>query len=113
MAEVAESTNQRLGGSLPVSIVQALAARSEVPEKYLRPEIDDEPIISDVDVELPVVDLARLLDPQLYQEEAAKLENACEQWGFFQVNFLQIADIYRLHNLHRMYISHLIVCRYT
>ena len=106
MAEVAESTNQRLGGSLPVSIVQALAARSEVPEKYLRPEIDDEPIVSDVDVELPIVDLARLLDSQLYQEEAAKFENACEQWGFFQVNFLQIADIYRLHNLHRMYISH-------
>jgi len=63
MGEEAESTNQRLGGSLPVPIVQAIADKNEVPDRYLRPDIDDEPIISDVDVELPIIDLARLLDP--------------------------------------------------
>ena len=87
-AAAAESINQRLGGSLPVPIVQAIADKNEVPDRYLRPDIDDEPIISDVDVELPIIDLARLLDPQLYQEEATRLEYACEEWGFFQVNFL-------------------------
>jgi len=103
MGEAAESTNQRLGGSLPVPIVQALADKSEVPDKYLRPEIDDEPIVSDVDVELPIVDLARLLDPQLYPEEAAKLENACEEWGFFQVNFLHKISLHMYTYFHGLY----------
>jgi len=35
--------------------------------------------------ELPVVDMARLLDPELSAQETAKLGSAFREWGFFQV----------------------------
>ena len=35
--------------------------------------------------ELPVVDMARLLGPELSASETAKLGSACREWGFFQV----------------------------
>ena len=35
--------------------------------------------------ELPVVDMASLLDPELSASETAKLGSACRDWGFFQV----------------------------
>ncbi|KAJ6804404.1 S-norcoclaurine synthase 1-like [Iris pallida] len=70
--------------SLPVPHVQALAASldgaSDIPERYIRPEAEADPVADDG--ELPVIDLAQA---QLSPEESAKLGLACEEWGFFQL----------------------------
>lgn len=77
---------------MPVPNVQALAAASGdvavIPDRYLRPEMEDE-TAGDAggNERIPVVDLARLLGgPSRRAEEAARLKSACEDWGFFQVN---------------------------
>lgn len=84
-----ETQNGRmeLGGSLPVENVQDLAAKNlnEIPDRYVRPEISVDLIIDD-DQEIPVIDLARLVDHQSSNDEIAKLHRACEEWGFFQVS---------------------------
>ncbi|XP_008802804.2 S-norcoclaurine synthase 1-like [Phoenix dactylifera] len=77
-------------GSLPVANVQALAAASsglsEVPPRYLRPEAESDPVTGDGgSLEIPVIDMNRLLQPQSSRDESAKLNLACEQWGFFQL----------------------------
>ncbi|KAL6638300.1 hypothetical protein ACP70R_025872 [Stipagrostis hirtigluma subsp. patula] len=91
-AEAAKPRN--LGGSLPVPNVQDLAARPgdlspSVLGRYLR-DTDAAPAVvpaigGDDDDSVPVVDFARLLDPEHADEEAARLRAACEDWGFFQV----------------------------
>ena len=81
---------QSLGGSRPVPNVQDLAARPAdeltppVLDRYLRDDVDAN-ANGDAGASVPVVDLARLLDPSHGDEEAAKLKAACEDWGFFQV----------------------------
>lgn len=82
----------KITGSLPVENVQALAStyngsheNKNIPERYIRPEIEHEAVDCVNGVDLPVIDLARLNDPQFYKEESAKLRVACEEWGFFQV----------------------------
>jgi len=81
---------QSLGGSRPVPNVQDLAARPAdeltppVLDRYLRDDVDANDN-GDAGASVPVVDLARLLDPSHGDEEAAKLKAACEDWGFFQV----------------------------
>jgi hypothetical protein len=78
--------------TIPVSNVQALAARSadELPAetlgRYIRPGQDA--VLQEHSDELPVVDLGRLLNPESWEQEAAKLKFACEEWGFFQVYML-------------------------
>uniref|UniRef100_A0A0D9XMD4 Fe2OG dioxygenase domain-containing protein n=1 Tax=Leersia perrieri TaxID=77586 RepID=A0A0D9XMD4_9ORYZ len=59
----------------------------EIPERYIRPEVGTDEIISghDINSAIPVIDLAKLLDPQSSQEECAKLGSACQHWGFFQL----------------------------
>lgn len=83
---------QNLGGSLPVPNVQDLAARPAdeltppVLQRYLRDDVGaDANANGDAAASVPVVDLARLLDPSHGEQEAAKLKAACEDWGFFQV----------------------------
>ncbi|OEL14601.1 Protein SRG1 [Dichanthelium oligosanthes] len=62
----------------------------QIAEKYIPTEevsagavvgVDDEAY----DYELPFVDMARLLDPELSASETAKLGSACRDWGFFQL----------------------------
>ena len=70
--------------------VQALAATvhdsGEVPERYIRPEIEADPPAADAGGHaLPTIDMSRLLDPEFSVEESAKLGSACEHWGFFQL----------------------------
>ncbi|XP_051196280.1 2-oxoglutarate-dependent dioxygenase 11 isoform X1 [Lolium perenne] len=70
--------------------VQAVAATihdsGEVPERYIRPEIDADPVIADAgSYTLPTIDMSRLINPEFSQEELAKLGSACEHWGFFQL----------------------------
>lgn len=75
--------------SLPVTNVQALAvscaATGDVPQRYVRPEIDAHAVVSEDTIHIPVIDLARLVDPKSHQDESYKLHLACEDWGFFQV----------------------------
>ena len=70
--------------------VQALAqtySRSDeqIPERYFRVEEAAEEVISgrDIALAIPIIDLKKLVDPQSCKEECAKLELACNQWGFF------------------------------
>lgn len=83
---------RNLGGSLPVPNVQDLAARPgdeltpPVLSRYLRDDVDGADANGDAASSVPVIDLARLLDPSSHgDEESAKLKAACEEWGFFQV----------------------------
>ncbi|EAY90597.1 hypothetical protein OsI_12197 [Oryza sativa Indica Group] len=70
--------------------VAAAFAESEViPERYCRPdEVHDGIVVGHDDdeaYELPVVDMEKLLDPELAEAEIAKLGSACQDWGFFQL----------------------------
>ncbi|XP_052168793.1 2-oxoglutarate-dependent dioxygenase 11-like [Oryza glaberrima] len=62
-----------------------------IPDRFVR--ADEVPAAGEVVVvggddessELPVVDMARLLDPEHREEEIAWLGSACRSWGFFQL----------------------------
>lgn len=77
----------KLGGSLPVPIVQELAKRSpeNVPSRYLR---DDQQLISMIksdDYDIPIINMESLFNGDEF--ELKKLDSACREWGFFQVHF--------------------------
>ncbi|KAK8445714.1 hypothetical protein SEVIR_9G373100v4 [Setaria viridis] len=64
------------------------AGSVEIPEKFIRTTEVQEAgaVVSEDEVfELPVVDMAKLLDPELSASETAKLGSACRDWGFFQL----------------------------
>jgi len=82
--------------TIPVKDVQALAKKNaadltaEAIQRYIRPDLEspnDMVVVAHHDhgESIPVIDLARLLDSQTSQQEAALLNSACEDWGFFQV----------------------------
>lgn len=82
----------RTVGSLPVANVQELAetcngSDDQMPERYIRTEASSEEVISSCDttLEIPIIDLNKLHDPQSSEEECTKLASACQYWGFFQV----------------------------
>jgi hypothetical protein len=90
-AAVSKRPFSDMGGSLPVPNVQALAASSSlkvIPQRYIRPEAEEEEVIDDGYGEIPVLDLRRLLDPVDSRDEMNKFKIACEEWGFFQVSNL-------------------------
>ncbi|KAK1272468.1 S-norcoclaurine synthase 1 [Acorus gramineus] len=67
---------------------EALASMKmeEIPNRYIRPEIEAEPTIGDdVHPEISTVDLSGLLDERSSEEESEKLHFACEEWGFFHL----------------------------
>ena len=93
--EMDDAKPRDLGGSLPVPNVQDLAAHPDhltpaVLHRYLRPRPNTDEAAGagahDDKEGVPVVDLGRILDPELAEEEAAKLKFACEDWGFFQAS---------------------------
>lgn len=59
-----------------------------IPDRYARPdEMRDGVVVGDQEsYELPLVDMARLLDSESSEAETAKLGSACRHWGFFQVS---------------------------
>ncbi|KAG8052263.1 hypothetical protein GUJ93_ZPchr0001g31311 [Zizania palustris] len=82
--------------SLPVPNVQELARAchgtdGEIPDRYVRPEVAADEAIGgrDINSAIPVIDLAKLLDPQSSQEEcqagiclsALGLLPAYQPWG--------------------------------
>jgi len=94
-AAAAENRNLlQLGASLRVQNVQALAASedlTEIPHRYVKLNAaEDYNFVRTDDEEIPVIDLGRLSDLVSFEDEAAKLRFACEQWGFFQVKILNL-----------------------
>ncbi|KAI4968087.1 hypothetical protein ZWY2020_005435 [Hordeum vulgare] len=78
------------GTSLPVRNVQALAASAgeltaDTIERYIQKVVDGDTVLAECSDEVPIIDLAKLLDAESVEAEAAKLKFACEDWGFFQV----------------------------
>uniref|UniRef100_A0A0D9W1K7 Fe2OG dioxygenase domain-containing protein n=1 Tax=Leersia perrieri TaxID=77586 RepID=A0A0D9W1K7_9ORYZ len=94
--ESAAERPENLGGSLPVPNVQDLAGRPDdltptILRRYLRADPTSTTNIDQVnDGIIPVVDLGRLVAGD--EEEASKLRQACEEWGFFQVVNHGISD---------------------
>ncbi|KAJ4744347.1 2-oxoglutarate (2OG) and Fe(II)-dependent oxygenase superfamily protein [Rhynchospora pubera] len=84
-----EVHSQCAGYTLSVPNVQSLATSldksAQIPERYVRPEAQADPIARNNEIELPVIDLAKLIDPEFSEEEAAKLHFTCQEWGFFQL----------------------------
>ncbi|XP_066319938.1 S-norcoclaurine synthase 1-like [Miscanthus floridulus] len=100
-----ESKQSTEGKTIPVKNddVQALAENAaaeltaEAIQRYIRPDLEspnDMVVVAHHDhgESIPVIDLARLLDSQTSQKEAAVLKYACEDWGFFQVENHGIPD---------------------
>ncbi|CAN6284389.1 unnamed protein product [Urochloa humidicola] len=59
-----------------------------IPERFIRDnEVQAAGAVvgEDETFELPAVDMAKLLDPELSASETAKLGSACREWGFFQL----------------------------
>ena len=77
------------GVSLPVESVQALASKDleEIPTCYLRPEVELDQFSLEESIDIPVLDMSKLLDqnPLVHHDELEKLHLACKDWGFFQV----------------------------
>ncbi|KAL8091117.1 hypothetical protein AgCh_040280 [Apium graveolens] len=78
---------KKIGTSLQVPSVQELVKEKSatVPIRYLRS--DQEPVVvgSTKLLEVPVIDLDILLDGDSGDEELNKLDQACKEWGFFQL----------------------------
>ena len=83
---VGEEMSRELGGSLPVANVQALASScsGDIPLRYLRPELQSEEILVDDTVQIPTIDMRKLMVDD-DDDEMGKLHSACKEWGFFQV----------------------------
>ncbi|KAL0328936.1 UNVERIFIED_CONTAM: protein SRG1 [Sesamum calycinum] len=80
----------KLGGSLPVPVVQELAKQNlaTVPPRYVRPDQHQQMILSNSlssSSQIPVIDMQKLSDEYLMDSELQALHNACQEWGFFQV----------------------------
>ncbi|KAL5081409.1 hypothetical protein RYX36_009830 [Vicia faba] len=76
------------GTSLLVPSVQELAKNniSEIPQRYIQSQLE-ELVINETDnvLEIPVIDMNKLLSLEFGSEELAKLHLACKDWGFFQL----------------------------
>lgn len=73
-----------MGSSLMVPLIQELAKKppSTVPARLLISD-EDHPVINSSERLLPVVDKQKLLCGDDSEQE--KLDQACKEWGFFQV----------------------------
>ncbi|CAI8593327.1 unnamed protein product [Vicia faba] len=76
------------GTSLLVPSVQELAKNttSEIPQRYIQSQLE-ELVINETDnvLEIPVIDMNKLLSLEFGSEELANLHLACKDWGFFQL----------------------------
>ncbi|KAK9187698.1 hypothetical protein WN944_019096 [Citrus x changshan-huyou] len=82
--ETAVDKKNVYGGSLPVENVQALASNSkDIPSRYIRPELDDEQVLADGSLHIPVIDMSKLQDDD--EDELAEFHLACKESGFLQL----------------------------
>ncbi|GAU38689.1 hypothetical protein TSUD_54370 [Trifolium subterraneum] len=80
------------GTSLLVPSVQELAKGniSTVPTRYIQSQ-HEELVINEDDnsiLEIPIIDMKKLLSSEHLSSELSKLHLACKYWGFFQVSFM-------------------------
>ncbi|KAJ9183054.1 hypothetical protein P3X46_006970 [Hevea brasiliensis] len=79
----------KLGSSLLVPCVQELAKSNmdAIPQRYIRSDQDQLIIHNEVPshLEVPVIEMKRLLSHESMDSELAKLHCACKDWGFFQL----------------------------
>ncbi|KAJ0081397.1 hypothetical protein Patl1_10288 [Pistacia atlantica] len=82
------ATLPKLGSSLAVPCVQEIAKKplTRVPQRYVRPD-QENPFVSNNNsvLQVPVVDMQRLLSADFMDSELDKLHQACKEWGFFQL----------------------------
>ncbi|KAK6935019.1 Non-hem dioxygenase N-terminal domain [Dillenia turbinata] len=76
---------KEFGGSIPVQNVQDLASKNlnVIPDRYLRPELDVDDVFLDESLQIPIIDMSKLVDNHV--AELMKLDYACKEWGFFQL----------------------------
>ena len=91
-----------------VHFVQELAKKpfTSVPPRYVHPD-QDPPIISldSSSPQVPVIDMQRLLSEDFMDSELQKLDQACREWGFFQVCFSPIQGLICLIELVFLFIA--------
>lgn len=51
--------------------------------RYIRPELDDEQVLADGSLHIPVIDMSKLQDDD--DDELAEFHLACKESGFLQV----------------------------
>nr|KYP57139.1 Protein SRG1 [Cajanus cajan] len=79
------------GTSLLVPSVQELAKHnlSKVPQRYIQPQQHEEIVVISKevngDLEIPVIDMHKLLSQEFGSSELDKFHLACKEWGFFQL----------------------------
>ncbi|XP_020207760.1 protein SRG1 [Cajanus cajan] len=79
------------GTSLLVPSVQELAKHnlSKVPQRYIQPQQHEEIVVISKevngDLEIPVIDMHKLLSQEFGTSELDKFHLACKEWGFFQL----------------------------
>ncbi|MBA0549840.1 hypothetical protein Golob_020849, partial [Gossypium lobatum] len=83
------SKASNVGSSVLVPSVQELAKQplSAIPDSYLRPELEGDAVANgggDQVLEIPVIDMQRLVSEESMNSEIHKLDFACKEWGFFQ-----------------------------
>ncbi|CAN1230393.1 Protein SRG1 [Linum grandiflorum] len=61
-----------------------MASGGGVPDRYIRPE-QDPPSAATSAVEVPVIDMDKLMVGSSDDQELGRLHKACQEWGFFQL----------------------------
>lgn len=86
------------GTSLLVPSVQELAKQpiTKIPERYIHQNQDPLLVSNTTSLpQVPVIDLQKLLSDDAIELE--KLDNACREWGFFQVLLILIHPLIYLY----------------
>ncbi|CAJ2659492.1 unnamed protein product [Trifolium pratense] len=77
------------GTSLLVPSVQELAKDNKiscVPQRYIQPQLEDSALFAvDTVLQIPVIDMHRLISEEFGSSELVKFHLACKDWGFFQL----------------------------
>lgn len=87
MGTLQEDEGLGYGSSLPVPSVQEIVRNDakNIPERYIK-NLEDRPKTFDicpVSEDIPIIDLSLLAKGD--EDERRKLDVACQEWGFFQV----------------------------
>lgn len=86
-----ESKESAQWSSIVVPSVQEMVKEkmvTTVPPRYVRPDQDKTEVTdrSGLNTEIPIIDMKRLCSSTTMDSEVEKLDFACKEWGFFQVN---------------------------
>ena len=86
-----ESKGAAQWSSIIVPSVQEMVKEkmvTTVPPRYVRPDQDKTEVTdgSGLNTEIPIIDMKRLCSSTTMGSEVEKLDFACKEWGFFQVN---------------------------